>query len=90
MAQDAELRHLARKYAKEYALLDTLAKPQENAEIIRKVVKLIHEHADAMEKETAVESSMLDDNEVRQYLELMRETRVMETRGKKDDRTVGV
>jgi hypothetical protein len=38
-----------------------------------------------MEKETAVESSMLDDNEVRQYLELV----IRETRGKKDDRTVG-
>jgi hypothetical protein len=76
VAQDAELRHLARKYAKEYALLDTLGNAQENAEIIRKVVKLIHKHADAMEKETAVDSSMLDDNEVRRYLELVvRETR---------------
>jgi len=36
-----------------------------------------------MEKETGVESSMTDDNEVRQYLELV----VRETRGKKDDRT---
>jgi hypothetical protein len=76
VAQDAELRNLARKYAKEYALLDSLGNAQENAEIIRKVVKLIHKQADAMEKETAVESSMLDDNEVRQYLELViRETR---------------
>ncbi len=85
VAQDAELRHLARKYAKEYALLDTLGSAQENAEIMGKVVKLVHKHADAMEKETAVESSMLDDNEVRQYLELV----IIETRGKKDDRTVG-
>ena len=85
VAQDAELRQLARKYAKEYALLDTLGNAQENAEIMRKVVKLIHKHADAMEKETGVESSMLDDNEVRQYLDLV----IMETRGKKDDRTVG-
>ncbi|MGB8188947.1 MAG: hypothetical protein WCE91_05065, partial [Nitrososphaeraceae archaeon] len=69
VAQDAELRHLARKYTKEYALLDTLGSAQENAEIMGKVVKLVHKHADAMEKETAVESSMLDDNEVRQYLE---------------------
>ena len=76
VAQDAELRNLARKYAKEYALLDALGNAQENAEIIRKVVKLIHKQADAMEKETAVESSMLDDDEVRQYLELViRETR---------------
>src|SRR5919201_804152 len=76
VAQDAELRQLARKYAKEYALLDTLGSAQENAEIIRKVVKLIHKHADAMEKETGVESSMIDDDEVRQYLELViRETR---------------
>jgi hypothetical protein len=85
VAQDAELRHLARKYAKEYALLDTLAKPQETAEIIQKVVKLIHKQADAMEKETGVESSMLDDNEVRQYLDLV----IRETRKKKDDRTLG-
>jgi hypothetical protein len=86
VAQDAELRQLARKYAKQYALLDTLGDAQENAEIVQKVVKLIHKHADAMEKETAVESSMLDDNEVRQYLDLV----IRETRGKKDDRTVGV
>ena len=85
VAQDAELRQLARKYVKEYALLDTLGSAQENAEIMRKVVKLIHQHADAMEKETGVESSMLDDNEVRRYLDLV----IMETRGKKDDRTVG-
>jgi hypothetical protein len=81
VAQDAELRHLARKYAKEYALLGTLGKAQNNAETMRKIVKHIHQHADAMEKETAVESSMLDDNEVRQYIDSV----IMETRGKKDD-----
>ena len=76
VAQDAELRRLARKYAKEYALLDTLGSAQENAEIIREVVKLIRKQAGAMEKETGVESSMKDDNEVRQYLDLViRETR---------------
>jgi hypothetical protein len=32
-----------------------------------------------MEKETGVESSMIDDNEVRQYLDLV----IGETRGKK-------
>jgi hypothetical protein len=85
VAQDSELRHLARKYVKEYALLDTLGNAQENAEIMRKLVKLIHQHADAMEKETAVQSPMLDDNEVRQYIEMV----ITETRGKKDDRTVG-
>ena len=85
MAQDSELRDLARKYVKEYSLLDTLGNAQENAEIMRKLVKLIHQHADAMKKETAVESSMLDDNEVRQYIDLV----IRETRGKKDDRTVG-
>jgi hypothetical protein len=79
VAQDAELRNLVRKYAKEYALLDTLGNAQENAEIIQKVVKLIHKQAGAMEKETGVESSMIDDNEVRQYLELV----IRETRGKK-------
>jgi hypothetical protein len=85
VAQDAKLRHLAGNYAKEYALLDTLGNAQEDAEFIRKVVKLIHRHAGAMEKETGVESSMLDDNEVRQYLDLI----IKETREKKDDRTVG-
>src|SRR6476659_308669 len=85
VAQDAELRQLARKYVKEYALLDTLGSAQDNAVIMRKLVKLIHQHADAMEKETGVESSMLDDNEARRYLDLV----IMETRGKKDDRTVG-
>jgi len=85
VAQDSELRQLARKYVKEYSLLDTLGNAQENAEIMRKLVTLIHQHADAMEKETGVESSMLDDNEARQYIDLV----IMETRGKKDDRTVG-
>jgi hypothetical protein len=68
VAQDSELRHLARKYVKEYALLDTLGNAQENAENMRKLVKIIHQHADAMKKETAVESPMLDVNEVRQYI----------------------
>ena len=86
VAQDEELRLLARKYAKEYALLDTLGNAQENAEIMRKVLKLIHKHLDAMQKETAVESPMLDDNEVRKYLEYV----ISETRGKKDERTFGV
>jgi hypothetical protein len=85
VAQDAELRQLARKYVKEYSLLDTLGNAQENAEIMGKLVKLIHQHADAMEKETAVESPMLDDNEVRHYIDLV----ITETRGKKGDRTVG-
>ena len=52
---------------------------------MRKIVKHIHQHADAMEKETAVESSMLDDNEVRHYLDFV----IRQTRGKKDDGTVG-
>jgi hypothetical protein len=84
LAQDAKLRHLARKYAKEYALLDTLGNAQMDAEIKRKYVKLIHEHAGAMKKETGVEP-LTDDNEIRQYLDLV----IRETREKKDDRTVG-
>jgi hypothetical protein len=52
---------------------------------MRKLVKLIHKQAGAMEKETGVEPPMLDDNEVRQYIDLV----IRETRGKKDDRTVG-
>ena len=78
MAQDAELRQLARKYAKEYALLGTLGKAQDNADIMRKIVKHIHQHAYVMEKETGVESSMLDDNEARRYLDLV----IIETRKK--------
>src|ERR671921_859166 len=78
VAQDSELRHLARKYVKEYALLDTLGNAQENAEIMRKYVKLIHEHAGAMKKETGVEP-LTDDNEIRQYLDLV----IRETREKK-------
>ena len=35
---------------------------------------------DTLKKETAVESPMLDDNEVRQYMDLV----IRETRGKKD------
>jgi hypothetical protein len=85
VAQDSELRNLARKYVKEYALLDSLGNAQMEAETTRKVVKLVRQHADAMEKETAVESPMLDDNEVRQYIDLV----IRETRGKKDHRTVG-
>ena len=84
VAQDAELRHLARKYAKEYALLDTLGNAQLDAEIKRRYVKLIHEHAGAMKKETGVEP-LTDDNAIRQYLDLV----IRETREKKDDRTVG-
>jgi hypothetical protein len=79
VAQDSELRHLARKYVKEYALLDTLGNAQMEAETTRKVVKLVQQHADAMGKQTAVDSPMLDDNEVRQYIELV----IKETRRKK-------
>ncbi len=84
MVQDAKLRHLARKYAKEYALLDTLGNAQIEAEIKGNVVKLIQEQADAMEKETGVESSMMNDNEIRQYLDLV----IRETKGRKDDRAI--
>jgi hypothetical protein len=45
---------------------------------MRKIVKHIHQHANAMERETAVESSMLDDNKVRQYIDLV----IGETGGK--------
>ena len=86
VAQDAELRHLARKYAKEYALLRALGKAEEKAETMRNLVKVIRQHADAMEKDTAVETSMSDDNEVRRYLDFV----IRQTRGKKDDGTVGV
>src|SRR5918998_4158430 len=84
VAQDSELRHLARKYVKEYALLDSLGNAQMDAEIRRKYLKLIDEHAGAMKKETGIEP-LTDDNEIRQYLDLV----IRETREKKDDRTVG-
>jgi hypothetical protein len=85
VAQDAELRQLARRYVKEYALLDTLGNAQENAEIMRKIVTLIHQHAHAIKKETEVESPMLDDSQIRQYLDMViKETRVIrEDRRKK-------
>ena len=65
------MRQLARKYAKEYALLDTLGSAQDNAEIMGKLVKLIHQHADAMEKETGVESSMVMLTKLEQYMDLI-------------------
>ena len=87
VAQDAELRQLVRKYVKEYALLDTLSNAEANAEIIRNVLKLIRQHADILEKKTQVASTMLDDNEIRQYLEVViKESRVIkESSRKKDD-----
>lgn len=78
MVQDAKLRHLARKYAKEYSLLDTLGNAQMEINIKQTVVRLIHEQAGAMEKETGVESSMTNDTEIRQYLDLV----IKETKGK--------
>jgi hypothetical protein len=86
VAQDEELRILARKYAKDYALLDTLGNAQENAEIMRKVIKLIHKHLDTMQKESEIESPMLSDAEVKKYLEYV----IRVTRGKKDDKMFGV
>jgi len=82
VAQDSELRNLARKYVKEYNLLGTLGRAQDNAEIMRKIVKHISQHADAMEKETAIESSMLGDNEIKHYIDLA----IRETGGKKENR----
>ena len=49
---------------------------------MRKIVKHIHQHADAMEKETAIESSMLGDNEIKHYIDLA----IRETGGKKENR----
>lgn len=84
VAQDAELRHLVRKYVKEYALLDTLSTAEENAEIIRNLVKLIHQHAGILEKKTGVSSTMRDDNEIRQYLEIViNETRIIRENNRK-------
>jgi hypothetical protein len=91
VAQDAELRQLVRKYVKEYALLDTLSNAEENAEKIRNVVKLIRQHADILEKKTQVTSTMLDDKEIRRYLEIViMETGARENRGEKGDSTVGI
>ena len=92
VAQDAELRQLVRKYVKEYNLLDTLSNAEENAEIIRNLVKLIHQHAGILEKKTQVASTMRDDNEIRRYLEIViEETIVMKgNSGKKEGGTVGI
>src|SRR4051794_858763 len=45
VVQDEKLRHLARKYAKEYALLDALGNAQMEAQIRRKVESLVYEQA---------------------------------------------
>jgi hypothetical protein len=92
VAQDVELRKLVRKYVKEYALLDTLSNAEENAEIIRNVVKLIRQHADILEKKTEVASTMLDEKEIKQYLEIVigETVAIKKNSGKKDDRTIGV
>ena len=89
VVQDADLRYLARKYVKEYALLDTLGNAQENAKIIQNLVNLIRQHADILEKKTQVASIMLDDTEVRRYLNMViNETRaIRENNERKDDRT---
>ena len=69
---------------REYALLDTLSNAEENAEKIRNVVKLIRQHADILEKKTQVASTMLDDKEIRRYLEIVIiETGAKENRGEK-------
>jgi hypothetical protein len=86
VAQDAELRQLVRKYVKEYALLDTLSNAEANAEITRNVLKLIRQHADILEKKTQVASTMLDDNEIRQYLEVViKESRVIKENSRKKE-----
>jgi len=89
VVQDADLRYLARKYVKEYALLDTLGHAQENAKIIQNLVNLIRQHADILEKKTQVASVMLDDTEVRRYLNMViNETRaIRENNETKDDKT---
>jgi len=89
VVQDADLRYLARKYVKEYALLDTLGNAQENAKIIQNLVNLIRQHADILEKKTQVASVMLDDTEVRRYLNMViNETRaIRENNERKDDKT---
>ena len=92
VAQDAELRRLVRKYVKEYTLLDTLSNAEENAEMIRNVVKLIRQHADTLEKKSQVASTMRDDKEIRQYLEVViNETLLIKQNNRKedDDRTFG-
>lgn len=79
VAQDVELRQLSRKYAKDYALLDTLGNAQMEAEITGRVVKMVRQQADVMESETGVESEMTDDSGVKEYLELV----IREAREKK-------
>ncbi|MDQ4072950.1 MAG: hypothetical protein M3162_01460 [Thermoproteota archaeon] len=92
VAQDAELRRLVRKYVKEYSLLHTLSNAEENAEAVRNLVRLIHQHAATLKKKTEVASTMLDENEIRQYVEIVvSESRVIRENGrKKDGGTVGV
>ena len=84
VAQDAELRQLARKYAKEYALLDTLGSAQDNAEIMGscKTNPPTRRCYGKRNRSRIFNGEMLT---ARQYMDLI----IVETRGKNDDRTVG-
>lgn len=90
VSHDAELRRLVRKYVKEYNLLETLSNAEENAEMTRNVVKLIRQHAGILEKRTGIASTMLDDNEIRRYMNIVIEETNLIKKGsgrKKDGRT---
>ncbi len=68
VSQDAKLRQLIRKHAKESTLLDTVG-TAEMVITIQNRVNIIRNQADAMTKNSGVESSMTD-SDIRRYLEL--------------------
>jgi hypothetical protein len=68
VSQDAKLRQLIRKHAKEARPLHPLASAQMEADIQGKVVKIVQEQAATMARETGVQSSMTD-QDVKQYLD---------------------
>lgn len=68
ISQDAKLRQLIRKYAKESVPLSTMGTAEILTSIQKRVVDLVKNQADAMTKDSGVESSMTD-YDIKQYLE---------------------
>jgi hypothetical protein len=69
VSQDAKLRQSIRKYAKESVPLGTLGTAEMVTSIQNRVVDRVRDQADAMTKNSGVESSMTD-YDIKQYIEL--------------------
>lgn len=71
VARDAKLRQFARKYLKEYSLMDTLGNAEMEVEMEKRVVKLMRAQAQALTRETGGEAgSQMTEGEIRQYLDM--------------------